>query len=109
MNKLALSLAAVVAVSVVGIGTSPADAKGFGVHFSGPGYHFDIGHAQHHNSFYYGGHGNSGCGWGGGHQWHDTSHYDVVPGYNVWHGNHFDYVPPRVIYHQSGHVDHLHW
>ncbi len=114
MNKLALTLVAIVGISVVGLSASSAEAKKFGKHFgvhvSGNGYHFGIGSSHHNNSFQHGTHGfYGGAGWGGGHQWHDTSHYEVVPGYYVWNGDHYDYVPPRTIYHNSGHVTNLHW
>lgn len=45
--------------------------------------------------------------------WHNTSHWDVTPGYTWRHGNHFHYQPPTARWHQQGHWDlhhngHLH-
>jgi hypothetical protein len=102
-------------VGLSDLGSSAADAAGFGIHVAGPGYHFDIGnrHGHHrshrsHRSFH--GHGGHGFyGWGGGHAWHDTSHYDYHPGHLVPHYDHYDYVPGHYDFHRSGHVDHLHW
>ncbi len=42
------------------------------------------------------------------HTWHDTSHWDYIPGRYVPHGNHLDYIPGRRVWHRSGHVDHNH-
>lgn len=36
-------------------------------------------------------------------QYHDTSHYDYIPGGYVRHRGHYDYVPGRTVLHQSGH------
>jgi hypothetical protein len=42
----------------------------------------------------------------GGHlDWHDTSHYDYIPGRWVQHGCHSHYIPGRRVLHQDGHFD----
>jgi hypothetical protein len=63
-----------------------------------------------------GGYGGYGGGYSGGYSggygygvgtpvWHDTSHYDISPGYAIPHGNHIDYVPPHTTFHPQGHYD----
>jgi hypothetical protein len=32
---------------------------------------------------------------------YDSGHYDVIPGHYHRHGNHYDYHPPQVLYHQG--------
>ncbi len=41
-------------------------------------------------------------------QWHDTSHYDYIPGGVIPHGNHYHYVPGQYQWHQTGHWDQYH-
>ncbi len=61
------------------------------------------------NGGYGGGYGGYGAGYGGGFGgtavYHDTSHFDYVPGVAVPHGNHTHYVPGHAQYHQTGHYD----
>lgn len=52
----------------------------------GGGYH---GHHPHHGHY----------------DWHDTSHYDYIPGHYQRHYNHYHYVPGRYQFHQDGHWD----
>ena len=105
MNKSLLVLAAIAAFGLASVTTRPAKAGGFGLHFAGPGYHFDIGPAHHYNTFY----GGDCWGLGSSHQWHNTSHYDYHPGEWIPYGNDFDYQPGHYDFHRSGHWDHLHW
>ena len=59
--------------------------------------HFSRGHI-HHNV--------NPNPWNRGHyHWHDTSHWDYVPGGFVPHGNHFHYQPGGYYFHQDGHWD----
>jgi hypothetical protein len=109
MKKLAIVLLVIVALSLSGIAASPAHADGFGIHFSGPGYHVDFGRPHRHHLHYGGWHGGGFHGWHGGHVWHDTSHYDYHPGEWVRHWDHYDYVPGHWDFHPSGHWDHYHW
>ncbi|MFV0444205.1 MAG: hypothetical protein ACK5Q5_11610 [Planctomycetaceae bacterium] len=44
-------------------------------------------------------------GVGGHFDYHDTSHYDYIPGRWVKHGCHWDWQPGRYVYHQDGHFD----
>ena len=43
-----------------------------------------------------------GCGH---YDWHDTSHYDYIPGRWVRSGCGWRYVPGRYVFHQDGHWD----
>jgi hypothetical protein len=45
-------------------------------------------------------------GFSSGPTYHDTTHYDYIPGGYVRHHNHYDYVPGRTVLHPSGHY---HW
>lgn len=62
------------------------------------------GHRHHH-------HGDWGTGFRGVHghvrrtnrYWHNTGHYDYVPGTIVPHGNHYDYIPGGHYWHNTGH------
>ena len=113
MKTLVLSLVTLVASAAIGAVDSPAKADGFGIHFSGPGYHIDVGR-PHHRHVYYGGWraDPSDGGWYGGYRtrvWHDTSHYDYRPGEFVRHSNHFHYVPGHFDYHEEGHWDDYGW
>jgi hypothetical protein len=104
MNRFSLALAVLVTVAMFGLVANPANAGGFGIHFSSPGHCDHYGYPSYHHGYYGGWSG--GVGWKGGHVWHDTGHYDYHPGGFVPHGNHFDYVPGHYDYHHTGHWDH---
>jgi hypothetical protein len=104
-----------IAAAVVAFTTfrTPATAGDFGLHFAGSGYHIDVGRAHYGN--HYGGYRTvryglygDGC-YGGGHVWHDTSHYDYHPSEFVRHRNHYHFVPGHWDYHDTGHWDHYGW
>jgi hypothetical protein len=110
MNKLTLSIAALAALTFVGLEPSAAEAahgyRGFGLHIGGRNVHFDIGNPhgyarQQTVHCYYPSHGTSRAHY----DWHDTSHYDYHPAGYVRHGNHLDYRPGHYDYHQEGHYD----
>ena len=108
---------AVAAAALLLAAPAAPEAKAQGIHFRAGGLHIDVGNP--HGRYYanYGrsyrssyrtrmGHGD--FGYGRGHRvarWHDTSHFDYIPGHYVPHGNHFDYVPGRVVWHRDGHWD----
>ena len=113
MSKYALSIPILVAL-FAGINAKPANAQG--IHFRSGGIHVDFGR-PHYGHSYYGGHGhgwhggyghghwNTYGGWGGHHDWHDTTHLDYHPGGYVPHYDHYDYVPGHYDVHHSGHWD----
>lgn len=119
MKRFALTTLGVLGLMV--LGSTAADAGGIKVTiggFSGHGGHG--GHAAHGAHGFQGGHdaiygGVPSRNWrtagihGGGHfdAYHDTSHYDWVPGHWVWHHGHYDWVPGRYVLHVEGHVDHV--
>ena len=77
---------------------------GQGAYYGGTGYrnyNYGAGYGSG-----YGGHYHGGYNHGGTTVWHDTSHYDYVPGIVVPHGNHSHYIPGHLEYHQTGHYDH---
>ena len=90
---------------------TPAKASDFGLHFSGRGYHVDLGRTSHRRA-YHSGYRTSGYGWprhhGGHYDWHDTSHYDYHPGEFRRHRNHYHYVPGHYDFHETGHWDYHH-
>ena len=97
-----------------GAGSNEAKADNFGLHVSGPGYHFDIGRAHGRNRGHYGrpyrSHYSS---WRGrdrhrDHSWHDTSHWDYHPGEFVPHYDQYHYVPGHYDWHEDGHWHHHH-
>ena len=98
MKKLMIASVVVAGLAVSGE-TSTAEAADFGIHFGHGGVHV--------------GHGSVRVGIGGGHRghygghydWHNTSHFDYVPGRYRRHGNHYHYTPGRYYYHRSGHYD----
>lgn len=91
----------------------------------GPAGYGQVGYGQ--GGFYNPGYGGQinyggGLGYGGGHlhhdvdptvnpgpgghyDWHDTTHYDYIPGRWVQHGCHSHYIPGRYVLHQDGHFD----
>lgn len=77
------------------------NVTGGGHHHHGHGHHHGGGHGHGHHH----GHGNYGqYGFGFYNPWyHNTSHYDWVPGQYIWHNGHLDYVPGHYDYHQTGH------
>jgi len=104
--------------------TNSADAQGVHFSFGGGAAYGSFGHGGHGSL--HGGHGfqhgygfQSGYGGhlhhnvnphlvqpGNGHlHWHDTSHYDYVPGRFVRHGCHYHYIPGQTILHRDGHFD----
>jgi hypothetical protein len=71
-----------------------------GLRYNGRNYNrqFSYGHLHHDvNPWVNPGHGH--------YDWHNTSHWDYVPGGLQRHGNHFHYQPGGWIYHQDGHWD----
>lgn len=125
MTKLILPAAALFALTFAFATADTAEARGF--HFSTGRVHVDVGNP--HGGGHHGNHGNHGYngnysqtvhrafypqqtywggGWGGAHQWHDTSHYDYHPTQYRWHNGHIDVTPGHYDWHQTGHVDHLH-
>lgn len=117
MRKITLGAAALAAVLMLSLDTGAAQAAhGFGLHFGGRNVHLDIGnpHGYRHgrqvayrrpysNPRWY---GHNNVYRGRPHlDWHDTSHFDYVPGGYVRHNNHYDYVPGRHVWHREGHWD----
>ena len=77
-------------------------------------FHGGIGHSsKFHGGFGHGSHFHGGIGLSGPfvpihkHKWHDTSHYDYVPGRYVWNGFRWVYVPGHLRWHQDGHFHHF--
>ena len=113
MKRFALTTAAVLGLMIAG--TTAANAGGIQVQIGGFGGPVGHGvHSGHGGHGYHGGHGHSN-GWrsggihGGRHidVYHDTTHYDWVPGHWEWHHGHYDWVPGRYVLHVDGHVDHV--
>ncbi|WP_425396165.1 hypothetical protein [Aeoliella sp.] len=110
MYKIILPAAALVAFTFLVASADTADAK----HFRRGGVSVTIGHGGgFHGGYYPGGWGHgchygNGWGWGGGHSWHDTSHWDYHPPQLVPHGNHFHVQPGHWDWHQDGHWHHNH-
>jgi hypothetical protein len=107
MKTMALAIIAAVGVLLASSATVEAGGRCYGGGYGGYGYS---------NYGYGGGYGNYGhihhnvnpytATWGGGHlHYHDTSHFDYVPGGYVQHYDHFHYQPGGYIYHQTGHYD----
>ncbi|MBX3439134.1 MAG: hypothetical protein KF861_16715, partial [Planctomycetaceae bacterium] len=83
-----------------GFGPGPSFSNGPGFN-RGPGFSANPG--------FHGGHNHrSGFGNVPPAIWHDTSHYDWIPGQWVRHGHHVHWVPGRWVPHQTGHIDTLH-
>lgn len=114
MYKLLLPAIAVLAFTFTGTSADTADAQGFA--FSNGRVQVAIGNPHRVNYGYVGnaypawggGCHSPGWGWGGGHSWHDTSHYDWHPTEYRWHGNHWDVQPGHWDFHRDGHWDHHH-
>lgn len=125
MKRLALAGMAVLGLMVVG--TPSADAGDFSVHIGSRGVSFGtVGHHDHQLTGRRGIHNpqfnhpqlnhSRSLGWSGHHPhrrrphvdvWHNTSHYDYVPGHwAIVHGCRV-WVPGRYVWHQDGHVDHV--
>ena len=106
MKRFIILLVALASTFAFAIGT-PAKASDFGLHFSGRGYHVDLGRTAHRRA-----HGTGGYDWpgyhGGHYDWHDTSHFDYHPAESVRHGNHYHYFPGHYDFHETGHWDHHH-
>src|SRR5262245_15519223 len=112
MKRLLGLIGALGLVIAFGAMSRPAEARDYGLHISGPGYHYDF-RSPNYRTSYYGGYSGAGygsyydsCYGGGGSVWHDTGHYDYHPGGYVPHHGHYDYVPGHYDYHNSGHWDH---
>jgi hypothetical protein len=110
MRTLVLLCGTLAAMVLISSANSPAQARDFGFHISGPGYHVDFGRPHARTAYYgsyYGGHGGyHDHHYRGRRTWHDTSHYDYHPGEFVRHRNHYHYVPGHYDYHEDGHWDH---
>ncbi|SFI19773.1 hypothetical protein [Planctomicrobium piriforme] len=96
MKTFALLTAAVAGLMWAGAGQAQA-----GGHNHGYGY----GYGNSWNNTYWGGGSNWGYQRRGHYDFHNTSHYDYVPGGVVPHGNHLHYVPGTYQWHQTGHYD----
>jgi len=101
MKTFALTTAMVLGFALSG----PETASAGGVHFySGPygtGFGLNTGHRGHLQ-----GYGNRVHVRQRGHyHYHDTSHFDYVPGRVVPHRNHFHYIPGGYQFHREGHYD----
>ncbi len=113
MNKITrnitLGMAALAALTLVGLDSSAAKARGFGFHYGGRNVHVDIGNPHGYRNqvayrrsarSYYPTQRSRGH-----YSWHDTSHYDYHPGSYVRHRNHYDYTPGHYDFHREGHFD----
>jgi hypothetical protein len=90
-----LIFAAVAGLAFTFAGGSDAEAGGF--HGYGHGGFYG-GHIHHDvNPWIHPGHGHL--------HWHDTTHYDFIPGRWVQHGCHSHWIPGRWVLHQDGHFD----
>ncbi|MFP6611249.1 MAG: hypothetical protein VB835_02975 [Pirellulales bacterium] len=98
MKKLMIASVVVAGLALSGE-TSTAEAADFGIHFGHGGVH--VGHGSVRVGI---GSGHRGH-YGGHYDWHNTSHFDYVPGRYRRHGNHYHYTPGRYYYHRSGHYD----
>lgn len=95
MKTLLLATAAALALTFAG--GEAAQAGGFGYGYGSSSF-YGGGHVHHDvNPWIHPGHGH--------YHWHDTSHYDYIPGRWVRHGCHSHYVPGRWVLHQDGHFD----
>ena len=95
MKTLVFAMAASLGMILAGTDTAQA---GHGC-YSGGFYQPYSGHIHHNVNPYT-------ATWGGGHlHYHDTSHFDYVPGGFVRHWNHYHYRPGGYIFHQQGHWD----
>jgi len=119
MTKFTLSLAAATAMLFASPQAPEAEAQG--IHFGLGRLHVDVGnpHRGFHSNYgrvyqprryarsvIYGDYGHGGFGHGRRTaRYHDTSHFDYIPGHYVPHGNHFDYIPGRTVFHREGHWD----
>lgn len=126
MNKLILPLAAAAAMAFTGVPAQEATAGG--IHLNTGGLHLDIGNP--HRGIGYANFGRRTSyrslhainGWGRSwhvgqrakyhpqrrhvtRRWHDTTHFDYIPGGYVPHGDHYDYIPGRHVLHVDGHWD----
>ena len=107
MKTLILTATTAAALILTGTNSAEAGSKfqlviGNGGQFGGNagwgnphGGHFHHGVNPHANPFPQNGH----------YDWHDTSHYDYIPGRWVKHGCHWHYIPGRYVLHQDGHFD----
>jgi hypothetical protein len=112
MKTIMFTLVTLATFTVFGNSGATAQASDFAVHFAGPGYHVDVGRPRYgYYGHWYGRYNDYGYGdyYGGGHVWHDTSHYDYHPGEFIRHGNHYHYVPGHYDYHPQGHWDYYGW
>jgi hypothetical protein len=106
MRKLVLVCGTLAAMAVIGSANSSAEARDYGFHISGPGYHVDLGRPHARTAYfgsYYGGYDSCYPSRG---VWHDTGHYDYHPGEYVRHRGHYHYEPGHYDYHSDGHWDH---
>lgn len=106
--KAAACAAVAVAALLFGADTAQAGPK------KGLKIGLGLGHQHHHHGLHLHGSHLHGSHLHGpfvpvhGHVWHDTSHFDYVPGGWKWNGFKWVYVPGRYVYHVDGHFDHLH-
>ncbi len=113
MKKITLPLAAIAALAFVALDSSPAQAQ-LGIYIGGRGAQIGIG-SPYRVGYGYRGyttayHPSARAAYRGQYsrthyKWHDTSHWDYLPGQWVPHGDHCDYVPPRRVWHEDGHWD----
>lgn len=101
MKTYAFALMAVAGMAL--FSTQTAEAGNVHVHWGNPYGGWSHSHGHHGRNVW-------GTGYRGYHRghshYHDTSHYDYVPGHYVPHGNHFHYVPGQYYFHQTGHYHH---
>ena len=104
MKKVVLLAAAVAGLTFVTGQTAEAGHRRGGFQIGVQTRNFGF---QYNNGYGY------GRGWGrqrycgprfGGPGWyHNTGHYDYHPPSYRWHGDHVDYVPGHLHYHDTGH------
>jgi hypothetical protein len=105
MKRFAIACVAI--LGLIAVGSTTANAGDFQVRFGGFGG--QRGFKSAGPSFHQGSHGHHNNHGHHGHHdiqvFHDTSHYDWVPGHWEFHHGHYDWVPGRYVFHQDGLID----
>ncbi len=107
MKRVALLSALCVGLSMTCFGTSTAQARSpFSFSFGFGGSRVSVGNYGYSGSYGRSSHLGPSSHYSRGHyDYHDTSHFDYIPGHSQRHGNHYDYIPGRYQYHSTGHYD----
>lgn len=109
--KRTLLVGAALIAAMTFVGTSEAEAGGFGIQLHVGHGHGGYGFVGRGNTYFNRGYigrqpyfsGYRGFNSFRQPRYHDTSHYDYHPGTYVPHGNHLHYIPGHYHFHQEGH------